>query len=416
MPTLRLLADFIKKYKHGKSTLYLLCFVMLFWSLYEGVISYMTPLIISERGISETLMGIIIGSSSIAGALFDFIACRIFKNTYYKRMFLIMFAICLFYPLILFKANTFILYIIAMAIWGVYFDLKNIGNFDFVGRQLKKSEHSEGFGLIQVFQSIGFLIAPILVGFMIAEAFDYKPLVLAWIFLIIAIFFFLIMYYFSPNRRQTENAAPNIKEKGLWLELKTWKKIGRILLPVLILTLMLNFIDAFFWTVGPIFAEGMSEIRKFSGFFMTAYSLPALLVGWLVGSLTRRYGKKRTAFVSLGIGSILLFLIYFLNNPIFIILTIFISSIFISISWPAINGAYADYISESPDYEKEIESLEDFFTNLGYVLGPMIAGFVADRFGNSGAFSFIGLSGSLVAILLIIITPKKINIKRDLIT
>ncbi len=177
---------------------------------------------------------------------------------------------------------------------------------------------------------------------------------------------------------------------------------------------MLNFIDAFFWTVGPLFAESLESIKRFAGLFMTAYSLPALLVGWIIGSLTKKHGKKKTAFVTLFLGSIFLAAIYFVTAPALLILMIFASSFFISMSWPAIQGAYADYISETPAYEKEIAGLQDFFTNIGYVLGPMSAGFIADRLGNQGAFSFLGIIGMGVAIILFMTTPRKINVNKEL--
>lgn len=415
MSTPRLLDIYIKNYKARPKALYILGCMLLFWALFDGIISFMTPIIITNKGISETLMGIIIGTSSITGALFDFIICRLFKDTYYKRIFLVMFVICLVYPLILYKANIFIVYILAMALWGVYYDLKNVGNFDFIGRHTPKDKHAENFGLIQVFQAIGYLVAPIFVGFIIAEEFNYKPLVLAWVFLVMGFIFFLFLF-FLPSKKAlpAEKIAAEPAKRSIWSEINIWSRLGRILLPALILTLMLNFIDAFFWTIGPIFAESLMDIQKFSGFLMVAYSLPPLLVGWGIGFFVSRYGKKRTAFSSLAIGSLFLILIYFIASPILIITDIFLASFFISMSWPAINGAYADYISETTKYEKEIEGLEDFYTNLGYVIGPMMAGFVASTFGNAGAFSFIGAIGIIVAIVLIIVSPKKINVYSQL--
>jgi MFS family permease len=414
MPILRLLANYVKNYRTGKMALYIFSTMILFWAVYEGIISYMTPLIISENGISESMMGIIIGTSSIAGALFDFLACQIFKNTYYKRIFLIMFAICLIYPLILSQANSFMVYLLAMATWGVYFDLRNIGNFDFVGRHTSKSEHVSSFGVIQIFQSIGFLIAPILVGLLIADSFNYKPLIMAWIFLTISVLFFVILYSIKDKHLPEPETKYHERKKTWRGLLLNWEDIGRILFPVLILTMMLNFIDAFFWTIGPIFAESLTELKSFSGFFMTAYSLPSLLVGWLIGSLAKKYGKKRTAFVALFMGAIFLSMTYFIDNGILLIINIFAASFFISMSWPSINGAYADYISETPHYEKEITGLEDFFTNLGYVLGPITAGYIADYVGNRGAFSLLGISAIIIAIILIIVTPKKINVNKRL--
>ena len=414
MPIIRLFSKFANSAQKQKRALYLLALMTLFWAIYEGTISYMTPLIISERGFSVTMMGIIIGTSSIAGAIFDFIACRIFTNIYYKRIFLIMLSLCLIYPFLLSQANTFILFLLTMSIWGVYYDLKNIGNFDFISRQVEKEDNVSSFGLVQIFQSVGLLIAPLITGFLLADGFNYQPLAMAWIFLVIAFSFFLILYFLkdkhAPHPERTYRGR-----KKTWLGLiLIWGDLGKILLPVLILTFMLNFIDAFFWTVGPLFAESLESMKRFAGLFMTAYSLPALLVGWIIGGLAKKHGKKKTAFAALFIGSIFLTGIYFITLPALLIFMVFGASFFISMAWPAIQGAYADYISETPSHEKEIAGLQDFFTNIGYVLGPMSAGFIADNLGGQGAFSFLGVIGMGVAAILFLVTPRKTNVNKEL--
>lgn len=389
---------------------------MLFWSLFDGIMSYLAPLVITTEGMSKTMMGIIIGTSSIAGAIFDFLVCRIFKNTYYKRFFMMMFAVCLVYPLILFQAKTIFIYLIAMVLWGIYYDFKNIGNLDYISRFTAPTEHSHSFGVLQFFIAIGYLIAPILVGFIIAETLGWQSFGVAYIFLFISLFFFIILLI--RNKRHNISEAKNEchTSENSWSEIILWGKIGKVLLPVLILMLFLNILDAFFWIVGPIFAESMTELGQFAGFFMTAYSLPVLLVGWLIGIITSKFGKKRTAFVALIIGSFFLTLIYFIKEPVLIIIDVFVASIFTAMAWPAINGAFADYISETLIYEKEIEGIEDFYANLGYVFGPMLAGVMADLVGNSGAFSIIGVAGIIIGLILIAITPNKINVKKELST
>jgi len=144
---------------------------------------------------------------------------------------------------------------------------------------------------------------------------------------------------------------------------------------------------------------------------MTMYALPPLLVGWIVGSFTRRYGKKRTAFVSLFCGSVFLMLFSFIHNPYLLMFDVFVVSMFLSMAFPSINGAYADYISETGEYEREIEGLEDFYYNLGYVVGPMTAGFLADQLGNGNTFSLIGLFGAVASLVLIFVTPKSIDVR-----
>lgn len=414
MPILRLFTQYMKDGRKRRRSLLLISMMLLFWSLYEGTVSYMTPLAITNNGFSETMMGIIIGTSSVAGALFDLIICHLFKNTYYKRIFMIMFAICATYPLIIFNVNTFAWYILAMALWGIYYDLKSIGIYDFVGRHTDQAAHVSSFGVIQAVQSVGFLIAPILAGFLLADSFNFRPLIMAWIFLGMSITFFIALYFLKDGHNRLEINFEWRRKRTVGAFLVLWGELGRILFPVLLSIFALNIIDAFFWTIGPIFAESLAGIHGFAGFFMTAYSLPSLLVGWIVGYFARIIGKKRTAFISMFIGSLLLGLLYFISQPVMIILDVFLSSVFISMAWPALSGAFADYVSETAKYEKEINGLEDFLANLGYVVGPILAGMTAETIGGSLSFSILGLSGALVAILLLIFSPAQINVRKRL--
>lgn len=412
MPTIKNLTDHIKQYGGKHQTLYVLALMVLFWAVYDGIITFVSPLIMTESGLSGIQMGIIIGTSSISGAIFDFIACRIFKNMLFRRMFLIMFALCFFYPLLLFSASNFWLYLIAMAIWGIYYDLKNFGELDFVARHMSPKEYSSSFGVLQVFKSLGYLVAPILAGLAIGQAMSWKPFLISWIFLIISIIFFACLLFLTQKYKNKINNPNKVYKKiGLFREINLWKKIGRTILPVLILTLLLSLIDAFFWTIGPLFAESFNGTNQFSGFFMTAYSLPVLFIGWFIGSITKKYGKKRTAFVGLLIGSSILATIFLFTNFLPTIAIVFISSIFTSLSWPAINGAYADYVEETKKVDKEIEGLQDFFTNLGYVIGPIMAGGLFDLMGGSATFSILGILGAVAAVILIIVTPKHIRVK-----
>lgn len=411
MPTIKHLLSHIKGYGNKHKALYVLALMILFWAVYDGIITFITPLIMTESGLSGIQMGIIIGTSSISGAIFDFIACRIFKNMIFRRMFLIMFVLCFLYPLLLFNANSFWLYLVAMAIWGIYYDLKNFGELDFVARHMAPKEHSSSFGVLQVFKSLGYLIAPILAGLAIGQAMNWKPFLISWGSLVVSIIFFTgLLFLTQKYKNKIENPNKPYKKIGLFREINLWKKIGKTILPVLILTLLLNFIEAFFWTIGPLFAESFNGTNQFSGFFMAAYSLPFIFIGWFVGSITKKYGKKRTAFVGLLIGSSILATIFMFKNFLPTVALVFVSSIFISLSSPSINGAYADYIEETKSADKEIEGLQDFFTNLGFIIGPIMAGGLFDLIGGSAAFSVLGILGAIAAIILIIVTPKHIKV------
>lgn len=395
----------------GKNApIFIFSLVVLFWTIFDSIMQYITPLLIEENGFSKSMIGFIIGTSSVTGAFFDFVICKLFKSTNFRRVLLVMFAICLVYPFLLWQAKTIWLFLFVMAVWGIYFDLYSFGVFDFIGRYTKKKEHASSFGTLQIFRSLGGILAPLIVGLVIVANVDWRSFLLGWVFLVIGFIFFIILVIVMRGHRlaDAEQIHPP-RRKNLIVELRLWKKLGKLMTPVLFLTFYLFFIEAFFWTLAPLYAE-TTDLRQFGGLFLAAYALPALIVGWFMGFLTKHFGKKRVAFSALFVGSLILSSLY-VSNPVTAIVIVFVASFFISMALPAINAAYADYIFEAPQVEGEIEGLEDFAANIGYIFGPFFAGVLADILGMKGAFSILGLLGMVLASVLLIVTPQRIVIR-----
>ena len=405
--------DHAQKYGSRHRSLYALSIMILFWTMFDTVVTYVTPIILTEHGLSNTMMGVIIGSSSVFGVFFDLIITKVAPRATFRRLFLAMFAICLVYPLILWQAKSIWMFLLAMALWGVYYDLINFGKFNFIGRFQKESEHSSSFGVTEVFRAIGVSLAPVFVGITIVTVVTWQSFVLSWIFLGIGAIFYLLLTTITRKQNpiikfeeKKQILRPHINYRLLWI-------IGKTMLPVLIATFVLYSIEGFYWTVGPLFAEDAFSGGPYAGLFLTAFGIPPLFTGWFVGSVTKRFHKKRTAFFSLLIGSSLIALFAFIPTPLLTIPLNFIAGIFIALSYPALGGAFADYVAERPEVEKDIIALEDMATNAGYIIGPMIAGMLADMVGFANAFTVVGICGVVIAIFLIWKTPKSITIPVD---
>ncbi|MEK7452238.1 MAG: MFS transporter, partial [Patescibacteria group bacterium] len=85
---------------------------------------------------------------------------------------------------------------------------------------------------------------------------------------------------------------------------------------------------------------------------------------------------------------------------------------FTGIAWPAIKGAQADLVSEHKNFEQEIELVQDTFTNLGFIIGPILAGFLSSRFGFLETLGIIGVIIFIVSLLLLIFTPNQLFLKK----
>ncbi|HBB03214.1 MAG: hypothetical protein US89_C0006G0024 [Candidatus Peregrinibacteria bacterium GW2011_GWF2_38_29] len=419
MSSLKHLYVQLKQYKESHKPLYFLSAMVFFWTIFDCILSYAVPLILTEHGFSATQMGFILGSSSIAGAAFDFLMCRFVKTVNFRRVFMFMFAISAIFPLILWQAKTIPIYILAMLVWGIYYDLYNFGLFDFVSCYTEKKEHAASFGIVQVFAYLAEIIAPLVASLLIVEYVDFKTFAGSAIFLFVGFLFLILLMIITRKKKlvdvKCEDGYCAVKElPNSASQFKLWKKIGGYVFPALFLTFFLYTVDAFFWTIGPIYSEGLG-LDGFNGLLLAAYALPFILVGFFVSKLTSRCGKLKVAYISFLIGAILLscFALISAINPVLTIGLTFFVSMTIAISYPSLNGSYADYISEFPAIEKDVEGLEDFFTNIGYVIGPILSGFLADTLGIEKAFSAIGVVGVIFALAFIksALRKKKLNEK-----
>ncbi len=383
--------------------IYTLGFVVLFWTIFDSSLTYVTPLLIEQRGFSPTAVGIIIGTSSMFGALFDIVGSKIFKDIRFKTIFTFLFAFCFAYPFFLWQANSITGFLLAMSIWGIYYDLYGFGTFNFVGKHIPKESQSSSFGVIQTFRSLGGIIGPIIIGLLVVETVSHEPFITSVVFLTIALLiYFVLIFKLQKGIDDADHKKKRRSHRGnFFREFYLLKKLGVQIFPILLVTFYLFFIESFFWTLGPIYAES-GELGKLGGVFLTAFQLPALLIGWFVGTLVSRYTEKTIALYGLLIGTGVLSFFMLAPNAFVATLLVFVSSLFTSAALPAVNTIYSSMIADKPDLDSEIESIEDFSFNSGYVFGPILAGSISDALSIPIAFSLLGLLGVIISGLLIV--------------
>jgi MFS family permease len=289
-----------------------------------------------------------------------------------------------------------------MALWGLVYDLRNFGKFNFMSLYVNKREHDSGFGVLSVFENLGYFIGPVIAGAVIVGSHVYpSALAACLLFLFASALAYGIFMYVLQRNAPSHSTITHRKKLSLPSALSFLIKAkGIIWIPLSILFLVC-IIDAFYWTLGPLL-----ETRYGQGsYFIPAYMLPSLFVGWFIGSISVRIGKVRACFISLFLGGILLASIPFWHAYFTILAVVFVSSLCIAISLPVAQSLLSDTISEHPSQEKSIETITDFIINVSWFVGPVAAGFAGERLGIISAFSFVGVFVSLFALFYLLRTP-----------
>ena len=157
----------IREHKDGHQSLYRISAVILFWAIADGIASFVFPVYLNRVLKDIRLVGLIFGSSSLFGILFDFILGCDQKGRSFKPYFFFSIILSCITYILGFKVNSGWGFLLIMALWGIYFDSLNFGIVDFLSNFTKKQEHAESSGVIEMFYSLGYLIAPIVAGYMI---------------------------------------------------------------------------------------------------------------------------------------------------------------------------------------------------------------------------------------------------------
>lgn len=387
--------------------------MLFFWSIYDGIISYLVPVFITDRGYSNSVAGMLISLSAISGAVFDLLISKYIRSAHYLKYFLLVFVISFSMPLVLWGSSSIWLFVLAMILWGFYYDLINFGIFDLASRISHQHEHTKNISLIGIFKTVGYFIGPPLIAYIISfSTISLTPIAPPYIFLIVASAIYIYLFSLTDIHdfiRPVRSKAINIH---WYKELFTWKKLSKILLPVLVFNVFFYIFEATFWTLGPIFSQQFPDSKHFSGLFMIVYVLPTVIAASFAEKITSFFGKKKTAYVAFIVSNLFIIPLGPFASPPIILGLVFVSTIAASLSWSAISGAFIDYLAETELYDSEIIGLKDFSANLGYIVGPVLSGVISDIVGISYTFSILGLVNILVVSYLFLVTPRHITIPK----
>ncbi len=384
-----------------------------FFSLADAIMSYFSPVYIEGRISNSFIMGLILSASSAVGILADVFLGAFTKNR--RFTFFLKFAIIggILFPLIflLLPAYTPVL-LLAMAIWGVYFELNLFSRNHFIHEHTSHEFHDLGWGIIQAFNSVAYLVGPIIAGFLYEKNMRLPLIASAGVFFLA----FLAFLFFSKSLKFRNRNQPQVFtsiKTGILHELKVWLVLFPFLWPLILFMFMLMILDSTIWSVGAILSDSLAQTHEWGGFLISLYMAPSLFVGVLAHKLGKPFGKKRAAFVTTLIGGLVLILAGITENVSAFLLLIFTASIFTSLAWPEIFAVFEDYIDRLGKSSSDLVGLENTTTSLSFVIGPILAGGLAELVGEQTTFAVIGSLLVGVCIVCLIVVPRKVHLPQS---
>ena len=383
---------------------------LFFLKLADGMFTFWAPVQIKSALGSEFLMGIIISIQSILGLTMDLVFPKLLGTFKTRSLIFWSIIVTMTASILLFSTAYFpfvLLFLITMLAWAIYFELTSFANYQFVGCSIEKQERPMAWGILNFSRNLAFLIGPIIASILLIKS------VLILEVVIVSILFVAFIVFFATSHIHEIQTDLEFTRVNPWLELTHWEVLLKTVWPAIIMSLLIGFIDATYWTIGAVWAERIIITNYLGGLIIPSYILPSLITGLVLIKFEASNGKKFITEKLLLVVGILLTLMSINNSMVWKLVMIFLSSGFLSVCYPLLDGVYSDLISRMGKEKKDMIGLTSATLNLSYIIWPPIAGLLATKFGESLTFSYLGVLVFITALILLFITPKKLRLPQE---
>lgn len=355
-------------------------------------------------------MGAVVSFQSLVGLSADLIFPRLLKSVRVRRL--------VFWAILAAALTSFFLtagsfqpfvaiFIVTMALWGIYYELINFANYQFMGSSVPSHMRAGVWGFSGIFVGLAYFLGPFIAA----------QLLLHGIFLtqgVIIIFLTSALLILTLTKKVHDIPAQvDFVDLNPWKEFKHWLTLSTHIWPVLIISLVLGFIDSTFWTVGAIWTEKLTHINPWGIWFLPLYLLPFICLG-IPLSLWKIYqGKKKMAEKFLALSGIFLVGMAVSSNVSWQLVVVCLSASALAVCYPLLQGIYSDIIARMGTEKKDMIGLTNSVTNISYIVWPVFAGMIVSRVGERLTFSWLGIGVLVIAVILLFVTPKKLKLPQS---
>jgi len=387
--------------------------ILFFLYLGDAIVSDWVPAYMQSTLGGSLLMGLMMSFSSLVGFVADLVLPQLFRRVAERRM--VMLAISSVFMI----AGVFLwtthfplvaLFLLGMGIWGLYYEFLNFGLSSYVAKNTSIATRSGVWSIMGAVGSIAYCLGP-LIGNML---FAWKGN-LAIIFAYASLALVSYMVWLAVGyRREKKNVEGERKSAGINIleEIGHWRALFKHVWPILLVSYLLGVVDATFWTTGVVLSDALLKKNWIGGLFLSAYTLPAILLGFLVARLGIYKRKKKLAEFFLLMASLLMAGLGTVNSTAAMVVLALLTGAMMSTAWPLTSAVYSDILARMGREQKHLTGMSSSMVNLSYITGPVVAGLIANTLGEKKTMMWVGVFVALVALVLLFVTPRKLKLSQ----
>jgi MFS family permease len=301
-----------------------------------------------------------------------------------KKFILTASSICTLVPLFLSQATQAIHVMVAKFMMGIIYALLWPTMEALLSDLTDISERNNAIGRLVFSSGLGFFIGPFLGGF-VSENFNFFVLFFIAGFLGFLAFLGALFIYEEKKIRVSE--LPFSKD--------VLKRLN-YLVPIFIIAIVCNMSLSLILNIFPAFAHNKGLSNFFIGALFSIFEITRITTSLQLRNLVKIGEKNLLLIGTLAQATSLLLIVYLINSYFALILSMIVIGFGCGIVFPLVISLTSRKAPEGK-LGSTIGALETSF-GLGWLITPLIAGFVANSFGPSSSFFLISFIGFLALI------------------
>jgi len=384
--------------------------ILFFVYLGDAILSDWVPSFMQVALGGSLLMGLVMSFSSIVGFVTDLIFPQLLRKFKARRLILLAIAANLIFSGILMWTTSWswiVLLLLAMAVWGIYYELLWFGSAQFVSDNVPLESRSGVWGVLSVFKSLAYFAGPIIGSWLAISRGNLAVVITAAAIVCIG---YIVWIFTNKKERGYEEKVEPMEKFNIKEEIGYWKTLFVHVWPVLLISLTMGLIDATYWTTGTVLSDNLAKSGFLGGMFLPAYMLPPIFMGVILARWGVFKGKKKIAEISLLFSGIFLACLGLGESVILLLSLSFLTGVALAVAWPMVDAVYSDILARMGTERKHMVGLSSSTTSLAYIIGPVTAGFISSRVGERLTFVVIGVAVVVIAAVLLVVTPKKLRL------
>lgn len=287
---------------------------------------------------------------------------------------------------------------ISFVIGGIGFSVLHPLGFALITKLAPSEERGKLVGNFTAVGDIGILALTPTIPFLAAKIGWRETAIFYGIF--ICLFFFFFYFFYKPQKDIKEPVEEELEP----LEIPLRKNFH------FLLSIFCSFLDATVSSPIYIFIPFLFLFRgvspTFLGIFTGSFFIGSLIGKTVIGRITDKVGNINTFIFAEYCMAALLILLSFVNSlPVIFTLSLFVG-IFTRGTAPAVKTIVYDTIGSAKKVQKAF-TVENVLNGIGAALGPLLLGFISQRFGITSAFLYGGMLAAIATTPAILISFQK---------